>query len=381
MSQGETAPLILEERLLSFVRDAREVGFSSGLSESVDVLRLIHTADPFEPMAFYWQLRSLLCCSKDQWNRFEAYYVAWFYPQEHELDDADDGPEDFSSGGGGSGSGMRYLTDLQSQARPRSDADELSGGGSNQETLSMADFRFVFDKDEQKAITLWLDQMTRRIRRRLVRRQRSASNGRVLDFRKTTRGALAFGGEAMRLRFRKRRKRLPRLVILLDVSQSMDVYTKFFMRFAMGVSGAFQESDVFAFHTRLIHLGDVLREKRVSKLEERLTALSNGWLGGTRIAASFEEFNQHYLQRAVHSRTIVLVFSDGYDTAASGELAEQVKKISGRARKVLWLHPLLARPGGPKLDPALKQALPYIDALLPAHSLQALAELELHLSR
>lgn len=371
---------MLDERLLSFVRDARAVGFDNGLAESVDVLTLLHKADPFEPMAFYWQLRSLLCCSREQWSRFEAFYIAWFYPQVDEQGDDSDGPDDFGSGAG-RGSGLRYLSDLQSQQQPQTESDDVKGGGSAQETLSMADFRFVFDKSEQRALELWLDQLARRIRRRLIRRQRSSSRGRVLDFRKTTRCALPFGGEAMRLRFRRKRRRLPRLVILLDVSQSMDVYTKFFMRFAMGVSGAFQESDVFAFHTRLIHLGDVLRENKVHKLEQRLTALSSGWLGGTRIAASFEEFNQQYLARTVHSRTIVLVFSDGYDTAASGELALQVKRMSGRAKKVLWLHPLLSRPGGPKLDPSLKQALPYINALLPADSLQALATLEPHLSR
>ncbi|MGB0866474.1 MAG: vWA domain-containing protein, partial [Granulosicoccaceae bacterium] len=314
-------------------------------------------------------------------SRFEAFYIAWFYPREVEQGGEGDGPEDFNAGGGGGGTGMRYLSELQGQQRPASDTDEASGGGSNQETLSMADFRFVFDREQQRELANWLDQLARRIKRRLVRRQRSAGRGRVLNFRKTTRSALAFGGEAMRLHFRRRQKRLPRLVILLDVSQSMDVYTKFFMRFAMGVSEAFQEADVYAFHTRLIHLGDVLREKKIDQLEKRLTALSRGWLGGTRIAASFAEFNTDYLHRTVHSRTIVLVFSDGFDTAASGELAEQVERMSARAKKVLWLHPLLARPGGPKLDPALKQSLPYIEALLPAHSLQALAELEPHLSR
>ncbi len=380
MQSDHSAPLIVEARLLEFIRDARSVGFDNGLSESVDVLRLLHCADPFEPMAFFWQLRSLLCCSQEQWNRFESFFVAWFYPEDHTSGEGDDGPEDFSSSGGSS-SGMRYLSDLQTETVTTSEKEEASGGGSAQETLSMADFRFVFDKAEQRALELWLDQLARRIRRRLTRRQRNASSGRVLDFRRTTRKALPFGGEAMRLSFRRRRRRLPRLVILIDVSQSMDVYTKFFMRFAMGVSGAFQESDVYAFHTRLIHLGDVLREQHVATLESRLTALSRGWLGGTRIAASLQEFNQHYLQRTVHSRTLVLIFSDGYDTAASEDLAEQVKRIKGRASKVLWLHPLLARPGGPKLDPSLRQALPHIDALLPAHSLEAMAQLEPYLSR
>lgn len=370
----------LERRLMHFLRDARAAGFDGGLSESLDVFALLRAADPFEPMAFYWQLRSLLCRSRDQWERFEAFYVAWFYPREHDLSDAEgDGPADF--GGGGGGTGMRYMSDLQGRQRPAGEADEVGGGGSEQETLSMADFRFVFDRREQRELALWLDRLARRIRRRLVRRQRSAARGRKLHMRRTLRAALAFGGEAVRLRYRRRRRRLPRLVILLDVSQSMDVYSKFFMRFAMGVSEAFQESDVFAFHTRLIHLGDVLREKQIDKLEQRLTGLSQGWLGGTRIAASLAEFNRRYLHRTVHSRTIVLVFSDGFDTAASGELAEQLERVSQRARKVLWLHPLLARPGGPKLDPALKQALPHIDALLPAHSLQALAALEPHLSR
>lgn len=363
------------------MRDARSAGFHSGLAESLDVVSLLAIADPFEPLAFYWQLRSLLCCDREQWQRFEAFYVAWFYPQDTELSERTEGEEGLAASTGGKGSGMRYLSELQTAQQVMAASEQAKGGGSAQESLSMADFRFVFDRAEQRELALWLDRLARRIRRRLIRRHRQANRAKALDYRRTTRRALPFGGEAMRLCFKQRRKRLPRLVLLLDVSQSMDVYTKFFMRFAMGVSGVFQESDVYAFHTRLIHLGDVLQERQVGRLEARLTSLSKGWLGGTRIAGSLQEFNQQYLRRTVHNRTIVMVFSDGYDTAASGELAQQLALISARARKVLWLHPLLARPGGPKLDPGLRHALPHIDALLPAHSLQALAELETHLSR
>lgn len=383
-SFADSAGTPLEQRLLAFVRDARSAGFHSGLAESLDVISLLAIADPFEPLAFYWQLRSLLCCDREQWRRFEAFYGAWFYPQDTELSELSErmgGEEGLAASTGGKGSGMRYLSELQTAQQMVAPADEAKGGGSAQESLSMTDFRFVFDRAEQRELALWLDRLARRIRRRLIRRHRIANRAKVLDYRRTTRRALPLGGEAMRLCFKQKRKRLPRLVLLLDVSQSMDVYTKFFMRFAMGVSGVFQETDVYAFHTRLIHLGDVLQEQQVGRLEARLTSLSKGWLGGTRIAASLQEFNQQYLRRTVHNRTIVMVFSDGYDTAASGELAQQLALISARARKVLWLHPLLARPGGPKLDPGLRHALPHIDALLPAHSLQALAELETHLSR
>ena len=121
------------------------------------------------------------------------------------------------------------------------------------------------------------ERLARRIRQRLLRRQRIARRGERIDMRSTARASLRYGGLPMSLSFRKRRKQAPKLVLLLDVSRSMSVYSYLFLRFARGILGAFKGSDAFAFHTRLVHIGETMREPSRRKLREKMAMISAGW--------------------------------------------------------------------------------------------------------
>jgi uncharacterized protein with von Willebrand factor type A (vWA) domain len=191
--------------------------------------------------------------------------------------------------------------------------------------------------------------------------------------RATLRRSLATGGIPVRRRYLERRRELPRLVLLHDVSHSMAGYQALLTRFSRGLMRVFPRCEAFVFHTRLNRVTHLYREAGAQALRERLEGMSELWLGGTRIAEALACFNRDHAARLVDARTLVLVLSDGCDTDDPARLADEVARLGRRARRVLWLDPLLERGGSPSLDGSLPAIVHLVDAVLPAHSLEALA--------
>jgi uncharacterized protein with von Willebrand factor type A (vWA) domain len=254
--------------------------------------------------------------------------------------------------------------------------DGTRGGASFQEATARTDFRLLNDPREVRAIEDLAERLARRMRRRVQRRQRLARYGRRIHLRRTIRASLRYGGTPLDLVYQRRLRVLPRLILLLDVSRSMSLYSYFFLRFARGMLGAFRDAHAFIYHTRLIPVTDVLRERNVDKVKEKLGVIALGWAGGTRIGESVQAFNQHYASKLLNSRSIVVVMSDGFDTGPVTLLSEQLARIRRRARRIVWLNPLLGREGYEPLAAGMQAALPLIDVFAPAHNLESLAALE-----
>ncbi len=230
-----------------------------------------------------------------------------------------------------------------------------------------------------RALERLVESLARRMRRRLVRRERIQRIGTRLHLRHTIRTSLPFGGTPLRLAFRQRRRRQPRLILITDVSRSMSMYSFLFLRFARGIVTAFRDADAFACHTRLVHITDALRQPDQTRLAQSLALISQGWSGGTRLGASLATFVHDY-GRYLNSRTIVIIVSDGLDTGEPAELAHQLAALRERCRRLVWLNPLLGRPGYEPKTGAMLAALPHLDLFAPAHNLQSLAALESELA-
>jgi uncharacterized protein with von Willebrand factor type A (vWA) domain len=250
------------------------------------------------------------------------------------------------------------------------------GGASLLEKTSGTDFRFLSDARLMREMEQLVERLARKMRRRLLRRQRIARHGQRVHLRRTIRKSLRYGGTPLELVFRQRRRKLPRLILLLDVSRSMSLYSYLFLRFARGVLGAFRDAQAFVYHTRLVPVTEVLRERNIDAVKEKLALISLGWSGGTRIGECTQSFNQQYAQKIVNSRSIVIMVSDGFDTGAPELLAEQLQRIRRRARKLIWLNPLLGREDYQPTAAGMQAALPFIDVFASAHSLESLKALE-----
>ncbi len=219
------------------------------------------------------------------------------------------------------------------------------------------------------------------MRARLVRREQARRRGRRLDLRRTIHRNISHGGTPIDLVWRRRKVKPLRLVVLLDGSGSMELYTAFFVRFLHGVVDAFRESEAFVFHTRLAHVSASLRDRDVARAVDRMSLMAQGIGGGTRIGECLAVFNRWHAKRVINARTAVMIVSDGYDTGAPERLAEEMRRLRRRCRRIIWLNPLIGwRDYAPEAR-GMQAALPYVDLFAPAHNLESLEALEPYLAR
>jgi uncharacterized protein with von Willebrand factor type A (vWA) domain len=273
------------------------------------------------------------------------------------------------------------------ERRAHADGDDAADpggrreGASRAENLSQTDIRHVADPDEIAKVHALAARLARTMRARLVRRQQARRRGQRLDIRRTIHRNVSRGGTPLDLVWRRRKVKPLRLVVLLDASGSMNLYTAFFVRFLHGVVDAFREAEAFVFHTRLAHVSPSLRDRDVTRAVERLALMAQGIGGGTRIGESLATFNRWHARRVINSRTAVIIVSDGYDTGEPERLAAEMARLRRRCRRIIWLNPLIGwRDFRPEAR-GMQAALPHVDLFAPAHNLESLAALEPYLAR
>lgn len=241
-----------------------------------------------------------------------------------------------------------------------------------------------FDEEWSARDLVRMERLLARLARRLAtRRSRrfvpTRGRGRA-DVRASYRRALRTSGELVSLARRARALDEPRVVFLLDTSGSMDTHSRFLLTFALSLRRAAPRAEVFAFNTELVHLTRSLAPGKIRLTLDRLAASVPDWSGGTRIGACLTEFGKDHLARGPAGKTVVVVLSDGLDRGDPSLLADAVRRIQGRARKLVWLNPLL---GDPRYEPAtsgMRAALPFVDHFASAHDLESLERLLPHLA-
>ena len=169
------------------------------------------------------------------------------------------------------------------------------------------------------------------------------------------------------------------MVILTDVSGSMDRYARFVIPFLLGLKGIGSRAEAFVFSTSLTHITNIIHRFPISTSLERIAQVVPDWSGGTRIGFSLRQFIEGYGRELLHNRAVVVIMSDGWDLGGRELLKRSMEKIHRKAFNVIWLNPLAgdARPGGaddgsPPLSKGMQAALPYVDHFLAVNSLQSL---------
>jgi uncharacterized protein with von Willebrand factor type A (vWA) domain len=189
---------------------------------------------------------------------------------------------------------------------------------------------------------------------------------------------LKTGGEIVELSYKQRKPKRTKLVVICDVSGSMDVYSRLLLQFVYGLQNSFARVETFVFSTSLSRITGHLKDKTYQRALERLSAKVRGWSGGTRIGASLAAFNAEWL-RQIDRRTIVIILSDGWDTGEPEQLAAALAELSKRAGRLIWLNPLLGSDQYQPLARGMQAALPFINVFAAAHNLASLSTLERHL--
>jgi uncharacterized protein len=249
-------------------------------------------------------------------------------------------------------------------------------GLSDREVLMEQDFS-TFPAEQLDEVARLTVLIAKRLARRISRRRKPTRKGGVIDLRRSMRANL-MKGEIIELRRRARRRRKVRLVLLCDVSGSMDLYSRFLLQFLYALQNVFGRVETFTFATRLTRVTELLRGPSYKGALRRLTEVRD-WSGGTRIGEAIREFNQSW-GHLVDRRTIVLILSDGWDTGEPEVLAQEMLTLKRRAGRVLWLNPLLGNPSYEPLTRGMAAALPLVDHFAAAHNLSSLRELATHLT-
>ena len=382
----------IRQRLAGFVRTLRDNGFKVGLAESSDALRVLSASGIDRATKARPALKALLCGRRSDWEGFDLLFDAYWSGRNVKLRIPISGNAALASQrtiktlseqpiqGGETALASdveRRAVDGEREAAPAGKRE----GASSFETLARTDLRRIADPDAIAAAHDLAERLSRRMRTHLTRRERIARRGRGIDLRRTIHASLGTGGTPLRLILKKPRHKPLRLVILLDASGSMSLYTGVFVRFVHGVLDHFREAEAFLFHTRLVHVSDALREKDTARALDRLGLMAEGVGGGTRVGEAMATFNRWHAARVVHSRTCVMILSDGYDTSPPELLKAEMAHLKRRCRRIVWLNPLIGWEGYEPSARGMAVALPYIDLFAPAHNLESLAALEPYLAR
>jgi uncharacterized protein with von Willebrand factor type A (vWA) domain len=260
----------------------------------------------------------------------------------------------------------------QEEAEGEGDSDEP--GWSPDEVLMHKDLAAMSDKEIEQARKV-IAQIVNIIANRRSRRRFPDKRGREVDFRRTWRRNLLYGRDGVNLAMRRRRIKKTKLMVLCDVSGSMDCYSRFLIQFIYAVKREIPDVEVGVFSTRMTVISRMLRSKGVEESLREVSEQVHDWAGGTDIGSCIREFNDQFARDMLRNKTVMIIVSDGWDRGDTGLMRKEMERLRRRVHKLMWLNPLLGSPGYQPLCLGMKTALPYLNFFLPAHNLESLVEL------
>lgn len=373
------------ELLGEFAHYLREHGFALGYAE----LELMVRAAAALPLAQWARVealwRGIASGSHKQWLKYPELHQAFWFPHQVRASTRSSGltrrgrtlPELVQQLHGEMGSNLPGeakpsvgMADQPgaSEAEESNEPKRAQGGASRTAPLDERDFADWMPTDMDRFEPL-VEAFKRRLRAQLLRRLQSHRDSGVIHLRRSLRAALATGGELVKLHHVRRQRRQPRVVVLVDVSRSMEVHAQFYLRLTRALVEV-MDARAFVFHTRLAEVTPLLR-RRSERVQEKVNAVTFGFGGGTRIASCLHEALHQHLGRALARGDLFMVFSDGFDTDAPEALAEVLAQVRARGVRVCWLHPTVQVPQ----SAAMALAARHVTRFMPAHNLASLARL------
>jgi uncharacterized protein len=274
-----------------------------------------------------------------------------------------------------SGTSVQFESDRQEGS---SDSATLAAGAwSAVESLQTRDFADLTPAELMRAEAL-LARMSWRLGVRRTRRQVKAASGRV-DLRRIVRENMKHGGELLSVPRRAAREKPRPVVVLADVSGSMERYARMLLQFVYGMSAGAHDVESFVFATRLTRITRQVARRGSSGALSAMAGHVRDWGGGTRIGDALRAFNLHHARRVMRNGPVVLIISDGWDRGEPETLARELARVRRSCRRLVWLNPLLGSANYEPLTRGMRAALPLVDDFLPAHNLASLDDLARHL--
>lgn len=363
----------ITESIVAFAQFARSHGMNVGIQETQDALIAAEEINISEITGFKNALKTIFCTSPEERMIFEKLFALYW----------DTNPTDLQE--------RKNKTSVQGVVTKKANASlvMLGRGKTEEETKEAKNVSGANETERLKKIDLSklseieakeLEEIAAKLFKqmavRLKRRMKMNSSKGQINLRRTIRHSISFGGEPLDLFRRSQSPKKQRLIVLLDVSGSMDKYSFFLLRFICALREHFRQLEAFVFSTSLIRISKALQPTKIDGILAAISAQADNWSGGTRIGECLQLFTDKYGKRLLNGSPVVLVLSDGLDTGDAALLGTELHKIQMRAKRVIWLNPLKGMKGYEPTARGMQAALPSIDDFRTAHNLESLLELE-----
>lgn len=377
----------LADNILFFGRVLRRAGLPVGPGTVIEAVRAVEAVGITDREVFYWALHAVFVNRRDQREIFDqAFHIFWRNPRllermmqmvlptfrtgeapekENQLNRrvADALTQDAGEGGGEAGEDEEQ--EIQFDA-----AMTYSGA----EVLQAMDFEKMSAEEIAEARST-ISRMRLPIMDVPTRRFGPSARGARVDLRASLRASMRGGGDTIPIKLKQPRRRPPPLVTLCDISGSMSRYSRMLLHFMHTLTNDRARVHTFLFGTRLTNVTRYLRHKDVDEALDNAAAAVEDWSGGTRIGQCLHAFNHDWSRRVLGQGAIVLLISDGLDRDAGEGLAEEVERLHGSCRRLIWLNPLLRFDGFAPKSMGVRAILPHVDEFRSVHSLNSLREL------
>jgi uncharacterized protein with von Willebrand factor type A (vWA) domain len=371
----------LQRNIIDFCRVLRDREMLVTPSEVIDAIRTADAVDISDRQEFKTALRSVLTARPEDIPvhdaTFDEFWQSRMPERVEERGEEGVASQDEQAEG-------EELPQPQVAEGDQAEADEDEEGldmplYSPVEVLATRDFS-TFTPDEMQEIARAIMVVARKLATRESRRYRSTQRGHAIDLRRTMRRNIKYGGTVVELARKKRKIRKPRIVLICDVSRSMDTYSKFLLQFIYALQNTLGRVESFVFSTRLTRVTDYFKSNDIFTALDRIAREVPDWSGGTRIGESLKVFNAEWALRTVNKHTIVLIMSDGLDTGDASVLEHEMEQLQRRAARVIWLNPLLGNEDYRPLARGMSAALPHVNLFASAHNLASLQALGKYLA-
>jgi len=359
--------------LVAFGRALKQLGVKVSLSQIIDAARSAELVDIAEKADFRALLRANLISQKEDFPVFDSVFDCFWREQSYErvpmeTMEIQGTPTETGAEEGGDEEGLdEAVAEAAAQENvPLENLDEFSiPTYSPQELLNRKDFSEM-GVEESRAIARAILLIATKIATQISRRKKVSRKGDTV---------MKYGGEVIELVQRKRRIKKTKVVLLCDVSGSMDCYSRFLIQFMYGLQNELWGVETFVFSTSLSRITHLIRTKDIGNALEKISSSILGWSGGTNIGRSLHTFNRNFAPSMVTHRTVVVIISDGWDRGEVSVLEREMQDLKRRCKKIIWLNPLLASDNYEPLCKGMQAALPYLDLFLSVHNVNSLVAL------
>lgn len=360
---------------MAFTQLCRSNDLKIGINENIEALSSVAFSLMNNRRQFKYALKSIYCTNEEETKTFDGLFTQFWgadgtfikskttYKNRSNLSKKNKNTQ--------SSLVMMGLGKEENEAETEA---KNTSGASKATALRNTDFAKIKSIDnallEELAMQLW-HQMSLRIKRKFKKGKKGS-----VDIQSTIRRNLSRGGNLLSLVRRQKKLQKYKLVVLLDVSGSMDKYSFFLLKFMYALKANFRQMEAFIFSTKLEQITSFLQHKNIDDSLRQLSGYAKNWSGGTQIGACLKTFNQQFAKRVLHGKTLTIILSDGLDTGEPEDLYKEMNQIKMRTKKLVWLNPLKGMQGFQPIQRGMQAALPALHHFEAAHSINSLLKLE-----